>query len=499
MPTGSKVNVAVADRILLHLLNHHSTVDMHTVNIEITRRGIATACAVHPPNVSRSIRDLVSTGIVMQSTRQVRGETRRQRVWHLTPLGVEMANAIKSRLGETMVLLRDKQGRILEIPAGEAPDRLNAELNLLSVLMHAQHEGALNYGDIRFGPIQNSRRLPGSIKMMAGAHATYDTDPPKSRKIHGRKEEKRRLNSWYSESKCLCMITGIAGSGKTTLISDWFQTKKRDFEGILTMYYPCQTWDTATGLATSIIHRVLSESGRDIDDPYDLISTLPSPGNNMDQDLFRRRLTATLLDEDDKFGHKKKILLILDDIHNLDENGVRLIGVLTQVAEACDSRIIGISRRSPNFYDRRDVVTRGRVTEIALSGLTEDELSEWIQHMDIVEEMSSEVLHERTGGHPLAIELLEMYGEVEHPDWVKFLDSEIVEVLPSQEKSLLLILAKQKRPVPWVELAKLAGVSGGPPRNLISRGLMVEIRGGMWLHEALRNRLRMYVEDQEAN
>jgi len=58
MPTGSKVNVAVADRILLHLLNHHSTVDMHTVNIEITRRGIAMACAVHPPNVSRSIRSL---------------------------------------------------------------------------------------------------------------------------------------------------------------------------------------------------------------------------------------------------------------------------------------------------------------------------------------------------------------------------------------------------------------------------------------------------------
>ena len=85
---------------------------------------------------------------------------------------------------------------------------------------------------------------------------------------------------------------------------------------------------------------------------------------------------------------------------------------MTQVAEACDSRIIGISRRSPNFYDRRDVLTRGRVTEIALSGLTEDELSEWIQHMDIVEEVSSEVLHERTGGHPLAIELLEMYGEV---------------------------------------------------------------------------------------
>ena len=56
---------------------------------------------------------------------------------------------------------------------------------------------------------------------------------------------------------------------------------------------------------------------------------------------------------------------------------------------------------------------------------------------------------------------------------------------------------RQRRPVPWVELAKLAGVTGGPPKNLISRGLMIEIRGGMWLHEALRNRLKMYVEDQE--
>ena len=91
------------------------------------------------------------------------------------------------------------------------------------------------------------------------------------------------------------------------------------------MYYPCQTWDTATGLATSIIHRILFDHSHDILDPYDLIATLPSPGNNFDYDQFRRRLTATLLDEDHELGRATKSLLMLDDIHNLDNDGIRLI------------------------------------------------------------------------------------------------------------------------------------------------------------------------------
>ena len=63
----------------------------------------------------------------------------------------------------TPVLVRSRNGDLLEIPASEASDRLRADLDLLSVLMHAQHEGALSYGDIRFGPIRNKTIEPGSI------------------------------------------------------------------------------------------------------------------------------------------------------------------------------------------------------------------------------------------------------------------------------------------------------------------------------------------------
>ena len=83
----------------------------------------------------------------------------------------------------------------------------------------------------------------------------------------------------------------------------------------------------------------------------------------------------------------------------------------------------------------------------------------------------------------------------EHRDWVKFLDAEIVEVLPANERMILMELAKSDRPVLWEELARATGITGGPPKTLMSRGLMIELDGGMWLHEALRSRLRMYVFD----
>ena len=497
MGEGARVNVAVADRILLHLLNHISQVDLHTVTSEITRPGISIACAVHPPNVSRSMRDLVATGIVAQGMRSVRGENRRQKVWYLTSLGVEMATATKERLSEIPVLVRSRNGDLLEIPASEASDRLRADLDLLSVLMHAQHEGALSYGDIRFGPIRNKTAGPGSIKMMAGAHSTYHTEPPKTRDIHGRNEERKSLDLWFSGTEGICTITGVAGCGKTTLVSDWFRTCDSEIEDMLVMYYPCQPWDTAIGLTTSIFHRLGLGQKNGAGDPYDLISILPPPGNPLDHDLLRRRLTATLIDEDGLLGNKSKLFLILDDVHNLDKDGVRLLGVLMQVIEASHSRMIVISRSSPDFYDRRDVVTRGRVSEIALGGLSRNELEMWVESMGLSNKISAEILHERTGGHPLAIELLEIYGEMNHRDWVRFLDSEIVDVLPDEDRSILMALSKAKRPVPWKDLSESVGYIGGPPKSLISRGLMIELEDGMWLHEALRGRLRMYTEKQD--
>jgi hypothetical protein len=87
------------------------------------------------------------------------------------------------------------------------------------------------------------------------------------------------------------------------------------------------------------------------------------------------------------------------------------------------------------------------------------------------------------------LELLELYGQPTHEDWLRFLDEEILTRLPDQDKELLATLAVAEAPVPWETLADAVGWDGAPPASLLKHGLLLELEEGMWLHEALRERL----------
>ena len=144
---SSKVNIAVADRILLHLWEQDHQADHYLVSREVTRPGIAEICALHPPNVSRTMRELATDGMVSEHTRVVRGDERRQKTWQLTDEGREQIQHRLPELRTTNVLLRERNGDLLEVRADEAGSRLETGLTLLQVLMHAQH--AVSYTHLR--------------------------------------------------------------------------------------------------------------------------------------------------------------------------------------------------------------------------------------------------------------------------------------------------------------------------------------------------------------
>lgn len=492
---SSKVNIAVADRILLHLWEQDHQADHYLVTREITRPGIAEICALHPPNVSRSMRDLAFDGLVTEHTRVVRGDERRQKTWQLTDEGREQVGRRLPELRQTKVLLREREGNLLEVRADEAGARLETGLTLLQVLMHAQHEGVLNFGDIRFGAIVHTEKeetaAPGSLKLLAGAHSTYHTRPPETRMVRGRAAEVGRLDDWFASEAAMVVISGIAGCGKTTLSSHWLTHALESDSNLEVMYYPCQPWDSTLGIATSLLHRFSINSENEGADPYDVLEALPlKPGARLDLDLYRRRLIAHLLDEEGRRGGATpEHLVILDDVHNIGADGSNFFGALLQVAEATSMRLMLVSRTNLAFYDRRDVHTRGRVVELRLTGLSLEEVAEWLESIDLPSDAPAEEIHRATGGHPLAVELLELYGKTLHDDWLRFLDEEILEVLPEDHRELLAFLAVADRPVPWEKLAAAAGYDGAPPEALVTRGLMLELDSGMWLHEALRSRL----------
>jgi hypothetical protein len=493
--SDARVNIAVSDRIMVHLWEQDHQADHYLVSFDMTRPGIAEVCALHLPNVSRTMRDLVVNGLVSEHTRAVRGDERRQKTCQLTEeVRKEARNRIE-KLRSTKILIRDKKGKLLEIRADEASSVLQTGLTLLQVLMHAQHEGVLNFGDIRFGAIIRSEGALsnniGSITLLSGAHSTYHVRPPETREVHGRSLEKKSIDKWYNSDIPMFVLSGIAGCGKTTLVSFWIDDMLSSEKEIQAMYYPCQPWDSSLGIATSLLHRIGIGSDDGFSDPYKLLESLPlKPGAAFNIDLFRRRLIAHLSDEDKLLEiQPPNLFVILDDVHNIGPEGDHLFGALLQVAEATKMRLFLISRTNLAFYDRRDVHTRGKVEELVLTGLSLEEIEEWINKLNLPNEAPARDIYAATGGHPLAVELLEIYGNTLHEDWLRFLDEEILDVLPHDHKELLAFLAVSEIPVPWEILAKAANFNGPPPRSLIERGLMLEIEGGMWLHEALRSRL----------
>ena len=93
---------------------------------------------------------------------------------------------------------------------------------------------------------------------------------------------------------------------------------------------------------------------------------------------------------------------------------MKFIGALLQISKKTKLRLVLISRKNLNFYDRRDVHTRKNVSELSLSGLTIEELNSWLDNFSKKETPSAEEIHSATGGHPLAVELLEIYGQKIH-------------------------------------------------------------------------------------
>ena len=78
----------------------------------VTRPGIAEACALHPPNVSRTMRTLLKEKLVQEHSRMIKNDERRQKVWQLTEIGKNEAEERKTVLSNLTVLIRGKDGNL---------------------------------------------------------------------------------------------------------------------------------------------------------------------------------------------------------------------------------------------------------------------------------------------------------------------------------------------------------------------------------------------------
>ena len=355
--------------------------------------------------------------------------------------------------------------------------------------------GRYSFGLIKKQDDEDATPPPGRLQPLAGVHATYHTSAPQTRKMRGRDAELGRLDDWFEGRSACAVVSGIAGIGKSTLVAEWLAGKQDEQPNLSICWYPCQPWDREVGLAVSLLHRFGIDEKHD---PYNLIETLPlRPGAPLDVDTWRRRLLAYLTDAytvRERFsiapgGPPPYWLIVLDDVHHIANESRRIAwSIVANFTEntACDS------------FSSLELHWISTIDEMSIQGTSSrsclflvfhlDETSQWLDELQLNDVDASDV-HERTGGHPLAIEMLELYGKPTHEDWLRFLDEEILAPLPDDERELLATLAVAEKPIPWKALADGLQWDGKPPSRLMDYGLLIELEQGMWLHEALRERL----------
>ena len=111
--------------------------------------------------------------------------------------------------------------------------------------MHVQHEGVLNFGDIRFGAIVSPQEgKMATVSMLSErTQLTITYLPPLGKYMVG---YWKRISSTHGilRSSHVCCIRNC-WLWKTTLTSHWLNNLISKNPETQVMYYPCQPWDTS--------------------------------------------------------------------------------------------------------------------------------------------------------------------------------------------------------------------------------------------------------------
>ncbi len=133
--------LTVKEKILLHLLNFNQYANLSDVPENVTQQGIASAIYAPRPHVSIALKDLRSQKLIFEKMTHIIHGKRRQKVYFLTPTGLQFINNLNQRLKETIIKVRtsagEKQQKINEVC-------IDQKISLIELLLRISTEGILD-------------------------------------------------------------------------------------------------------------------------------------------------------------------------------------------------------------------------------------------------------------------------------------------------------------------------------------------------------------------
>lgn len=432
-----KVPVPIPERILIYLTKFLKHEDDAEVTSEITQAGIGDALGIPRKHIPRALRSLINRGHISEKHAHVRSSIRKYKAYFLTSSGSAYAMQLKTELENFEILVEATKGQLKKMKVLEILKAIGAGIELDDIVAYISKTGIFDY-----------KKIKEDILVKRQKYIDYSDKMPDLKYFFGRDRELHEISNWFdSNSYKLLILKGIAGVGKTTLLTKFVTNYKRKTN---IFWYRFHDWSSLKNILTQI-SEFLDNIGKSLLKKY--IRAKETIDLNEISILLEAQLKTT------------KALLIFDDSHKIKDSEIyQFLEMLQNSLEVTKNiKIIISGRELKPFYDRRDVVVKEKVKELSIDGLDKQSSIKLMEHKGL-DPSEFEKIYKLTDGHPLSLELIEKVNGIDKANLQKFIQDEILKRLSTDEVKLLEIASVFRFPVPVQAYYAVLRITDGKER-----------------------------------
>lgn len=136
-------SVTSKDRILLYLSDYTHVADRYELPSELTQESIANRTGIQRKHLPQYLKDLVSSGLVVQRKAHIKDMKQRMNGYYLSPLGYVKAEEMRQSLSDIIVpvLFKDE---IVEMRLSKIDESTSAHITFCDIVTQAVVNGCLD-------------------------------------------------------------------------------------------------------------------------------------------------------------------------------------------------------------------------------------------------------------------------------------------------------------------------------------------------------------------
>lgn len=422
---------SLRSRLIIHLSSYLSTRDQFVQPYVLTQAGLALSLWTTQPIISKELKRLKENGMIAEKRSHVANKKLKYKTFHLTDKALDEMKTLRDEMERVDVEVVDLEGSHRQMKIIDIPSIFDTRIAPVEVLNFLSKEDVFN--SIMF---QNQVRIKRESEFISVLHRL-----PNLKYFFGRNNEKSAFDSWLENDELrIFTIQGIPGIGKTTFLSKIVQENKKQWN---IFYYMINKWSTPRNILTNLA-LFLEKMNK-----YELRS------NILMKEDFKLSEAMMILGNSLK---NVRSLLIFDDVQKGDE---RVQGFLKELVESpiTDiSKLVFAGREAmPQLFEKGSI--DNIKVETQLVGLDQKSSERLLAERGIKPREFGKI-YQRTGGHPLALELLDSKTEMPGTDLKLFIKEEVMPRLTTEEKNVLRFISVFRHPFdPGVvmEIDPLAG------------------------------------------